>query len=91
MIKNKDIIYIKECIRQCLYRPFVKNYTYFDYPIMQRLYQNKKIFPNENSNNITLNFNMVKPRRIQDCYASKILVDFAFTIEGNISVPLYIQ
>ena len=90
MIKNKEIKFSKENIRECLYRPFVKNYTYFDYPIMQRPYQNKMLFPNINSENITINFNMIKPRRYTDCFASKMLIDFAFNIEGNISVPLYI-
>ncbi|OEJ14407.1 hypothetical protein BFL38_06145 [Brachyspira hampsonii] len=87
---NRDIVFNANNIREYLYRPFVKNYIYFDRPICHEPYQNKKIFPNENSKNITLNFHMVKPRRIQDCYVSKILVDFAFTIEGNISVPLYV-
>ena len=90
MIKNKEIKFSKQNIREYLYRPFVKNYTYFDYPIMQRPYQNKKIFPNVDSENITINFNIVKPRRYTDCFASKMLIDFAFNIEGNISVPLYI-
>ena len=90
MIKNKEIKFSKQNIREYLYRPFVKNYTYFDYPIMQRPYQNKKIFPNENLENITINFNIVKPRRYTDCFASKMLIDFAFNIEGNISVPLYV-
>lgn len=90
MIKNKEIKFDKNAIRECLYRPFVKNYAYFDYPIMQRPYQNKFLFPNIDSENITINFNMVKPRRYTDCFVSKMLIDFAFNIEGNISVPLYV-
>ena len=90
MIKNKEIKFDKNAIRKCLYRPFIKNYTYFDYPIMQRPYQNKFLFPNIDSENITINFNMVKPRRYTDCFVSKMLIDFAFNIEGNISVPLYV-
>lgn len=42
MIKNKEIKFSKQNIRKCLYRPFVKNYTYFDYPIMQNLIKIKK-------------------------------------------------
>lgn len=90
MVKNKEIKFNKNAIRKCLYRPFVKNYVYFDYPIMQRPYQNKMLFLNINSENITINFNIVKPRRYTDCFASKMLIDFAFNIEGNISVPLYV-
>lgn len=87
---DRDIKFNKDNIREYLYRPFVKNYTYFDRPICHEPYQNKMLFPNINSENITINFNMIKPRRYTDCFASKMLIDFAFNIEGNISVPLYI-
>lgn len=91
MIKNKEIKFSKQNIRKCLYRPFVKNYTYFDYPIMQRPYQNKKIFPNENSENLTLNFQVSTPRRYTDCFVSNKIIDLNFTvIAGIVSVPLYV-
>ncbi|TXJ59328.1 hypothetical protein EPJ74_09440 [Brachyspira aalborgi] len=91
MIKNKEIKFSKQNIRKCLYRPFVKNYTYFDYPIMQRPYQNKKIFPNENSENLTLNFQVSTPRRYTDCFVSNKMIDLNFTvIAGIVSVPLYV-
>lgn len=87
---DRDINYNKDNIRKYLYRPFVKNYIYFDRPICHEPYQNKMLFPNVDSENITINFNIVKPRRYTDCFASKMLIDFAFNIEGNISVPLYV-
>lgn len=87
---DRDINYNKDNIRKYLYRPFVKNYIYFDRPICHEPYQNKMLFLNINSENITINFNIVKPRRYTDCFASKMLIDFAFNIEGNISVPLYV-
>lgn len=91
MIKNKEIKFSKQNIRKCLYRPFVKNYTYFDYPIMQRPYQNKKIFPNENLENLTLNFHVSTPRRYTDCFVSNKMIDLNFTvIAGIVSMPLYI-
>lgn len=91
MVKNKEIKFNKNAIRKCLYRPFVKNYTYFDYPIMQRPYQNKKIFPNENSENLTLNFQVSTPRRYTDCFVSNKMIDLNFTvIAGIVSVPLYV-
>ena len=87
---DRDIKYDKDSVREYLYRPFVKNYTYFDRPICHEPYSNKFLFPNIDSENITINFNMVKPRRYTDCFVSKMLIDFAFNIEGNISVPLYV-
>ena len=91
MSAEKDIKYNKKYIRECLYRPFVKNYTYFDRPICHEPYQNKMLFPNINSENLTLNFHVPIPNRIHYSLASKTLIDLSFTIiAGNITVPLYI-
>lgn len=93
MIKNKEIKFSKQNIREYLYRPFVKNYTYFDYPIMQRPYQNKKIFPNENSENMALVFNNI-PNPTLNPMSIKLLSDYKFNIGGGNGgshvVPLYV-
>lgn len=93
MIKNKEIDFNIEYIRKCFYRPFIKNYTYFDYPIMQRPYQNKKIFPNENSNNIALAFNNI-PNPTLNPIVTDTLSDYKFNIGGGNGgahiVPLYV-
>lgn len=89
MIKNKEIHFSKSNLREYLYRPFVKNYTYFDYPIMQRPYQNKKIFPNEYSENICLTFTTRDSFQFDNIATNK-LSDYHTTLYGTINVPLYI-
>ena len=88
MIKNKEIKFSKQNIREYLYRPFVKNYTYFDYPIMQRPYQNKKIFPNENSENISIVWHNWEGKNGY-VYSSNKLVDYGIN-GGVVITPLYV-
>lgn len=88
---NKEYKFNKSNIRKCLYRPFVYSYLYFDDGIIDVKGINEKLFPNGNSENLTLNFHVAIPNRIHYCLVSKILIDLSFTIiAGNISVPLYI-
>jgi predicted helicase len=44
LLKNTPLKYNPNCLRQGMYRPFVKKYFYFDEMIIHRLYQLKSIF-----------------------------------------------
>lgn len=89
MVKNKEIKFNKNAIRKCLYRPFVKNYVYFDYPIMQRPYQNKKIFENENLENICLTFTTPENYRFSNLVTIG-LADYHVMLYGTVNAPLYV-
>lgn len=91
LIQNKEIKFNKKSIVKCLYRPFVYSNLYFDDGVIDVRGINDKLFPNENSKNLTLNFHVPIPNRIHYSLVSKILIDLSFTIiAGNISVPLYV-
>ena len=91
LISNKDIKFNKKSIVKCLYRPFTYQYLYFDNKFCDRLSFNKIAFPNDNSENLTLNFHVSTPRRYTDCFVSNKIIDLNFTvIAGIISAPLYI-
>ena len=86
---DKDIKFNKNEIRECLYCPFVKNYVYFDRPICHEPYSNKKIFPNENSENICLTFTTKDSYKF-DILAINKLSDLHTTLYGTINAPLYV-
>lgn len=91
LASNKEYKFNKSNIRKCLYRPFVYSNLYFDDGVIDVKGINDKLFPNENSENLTLNFHVPIPNRIHYSLVSKILIDLSFTIiAGNISVPLYV-
>ena len=87
---NRDIIFDENNIREYLYRPFVKNYTYFDRPICHEPYKNKKIFPNENSNNICLNFTTPDQWKFSNIASKKLSDLHLFTPSGTINTPLFV-
>ena len=91
LASNREYKFNKSNIRKCLYRPFVYSNLYFDDGVIDIKGINDKLFPNENSENLTLNFHVPIPNRIHYSLVSKILIDLSFTIiAGNISVPLYV-
>ena len=90
IVQNKEMKYENNAIRKCLYRPFVYQYLYFNNQYNDRLSYNKYSFPSENINNLNLNFNIANIRRHKCCFVSNKIIDLNFTIEGNISVPLYV-
>ena len=91
LIQNKEIKFNKKSIVKCLYRPFIYQYLYFSNKFCDRLSFNKFLFPNENSENLTLNFQVSTPRRYTDCFVSNKMIDLNFTvIAGIVSVPLYV-
>lgn len=91
LIQNKNIKFDKKSIVKSLYRPFINQYLYFNNQFCDRLSFNKLLFPNENSENLTLNFHVATPRRYLDCFVGNKVIDLNFTvIAGIISVPLYV-
>ena len=85
---DRDINFNKDNIREYLYRPFVKNYTYFDRPICHEPYQNKMLFPNINSENISIVWHNWEGRNGY-VYTSNKLVDYGIN-GGVVVIPLYI-
>ncbi len=56
LIKNKNLSESgMECIRLALYRPFNKQWLYFDKNLNERQYQLPKIFPDKSAQNVVIN------------------------------------
>lgn len=90
MVKDKQIEYNRQNIRESLYRPFCKKYLYFAYPYCQRLYQNPKIFPTgAEGENLCINIPVLGSRHGIPIYASKYTLDLNSFGDPAISVPLY--
>ena len=85
---DRDINYNKDNIRKYLYRPFVKNYIYFDRPICHEPYQNKMLFPNVDSENISIVWHNWEGKNGY-VYSSNKLVDYGIN-GGVVITPLYV-
>lgn len=51
---NNDLTYLKESIREALYRPFYKQYLYFNRSLNERVYQMPKLFPTPGQENLVI-------------------------------------
>lgn len=88
LIKNKNLQESHEkCIRLAMYRPFNKQWLYFDKNLNERQYQLPKIFPNKDAQNVVINTGVGNGKNfsalVSDCISSYVL------IAPNQAYPLY--
>ncbi|GAA6907645.1 hypothetical protein HpHNI82_11400 [Helicobacter pylori] len=87
-IKNKNLQEShKDRIRLAMYRPFNKQWLYFDKNLNERQYQLPKIFPNKDAQNVVINTGVGNGKNfstlVSDCISSHDL------ILNNQAYPLY--
>ncbi|GAA7886132.1 hypothetical protein JP0474_10030 [Helicobacter pylori] len=87
-IKNKNLQEShKECIRLALYRPFNKQWLYFDKNLNEAQYQLPKIFPDKDAQNVVINTGVGNGKNfsalVSDCISDQGL------ISHNQAYPLY--
>ncbi|GAA6911801.1 hypothetical protein AOH259_12670 [Helicobacter pylori] len=88
LIKNKNLQEShKECIRLALYRPFNKQWLYWDKDWIHRQYQLPKIFPDKDAQNVVINTGVGNGKNfsalVSDCISDGSL------ISPNQAYPLY--
>ncbi|WQS50730.1 DEAD/DEAH box helicase [Helicobacter pylori] len=88
LIKNKNLQEShKNRIRLALYRPFNKQWLYFDKDLNERQYQLPKIFPNKDAQNVVINTGVGNGKNfsalVSDCVSDYDL------ISHNQAYPLY--
>ncbi|GAA6886227.1 hypothetical protein AOH231_09900 [Helicobacter pylori] len=87
-IKNKNLQESHEkCIRLAMYRPFNKQWLYFDKNLNEGQYQLPKIFPDKDAQNVVINTGVGNGKNfsalVSDCISDGIL------ISPNQAYPLY--
>jgi len=86
LAKGKPYAFQKECMSNCLYRPFIKRRLYFSHELNEMQYQNPLIFPDKTAENIVIAVNVSdKPFNV---LASNHLVDLHFNGDSQ-CLPLY--
>ncbi len=77
----------QECVRLALYRPFNKQWLYFDKDLNERQSQLKKIFPNKSACNVVINTSSMASRNFS-CLIANEITDVQ-TMANNQAYPLY--
>lgn len=87
-IKNKNLQEShKECIRLALYRPFNKQWLYFDKNLNEEQYQLPKIFPDKDTQNVVINTGVGNGKNFSTLVSDFISSDGL--ISSNQAYPLY--
>ncbi|GAA6859973.1 hypothetical protein AOH221_11640 [Helicobacter pylori] len=88
LIKNKNLQEShKECIRLALYRPFNKQWLYWDKDWINRQCQLPKIFPNKDAQNVVINTGVGNGKNFS-ALVSDCISDYSL-ISPNQAYPLY--
>ena len=88
-VKNNEIQqFDSQCIIESVYRPFSKQYLYFNRSWNERFYQQPKLFPTENHKNLCICMSGVGYRKNFSVIISKNLPDLEI-IEKSQCFPLY--
>lgn len=87
-IKNKNLQEShKDRIRLAMYRPFNKQWLYFDKNLNERQYQLPKIFPDKDAQNVVINTSSMASRNFS-CLIANEITD-ANTMANTQAYPLY--
>ncbi|WP_424955477.1 type ISP restriction/modification enzyme [Helicobacter pylori] len=87
-IKNKNLQEShKDRIRLALYRPFNKQWLYFDKNLNEEQSQLKKIFPDKHAQNVVINTSLMASRNFS-CLIANEITDCQ-TMANNQAYPLY--
>ncbi len=87
-IKNKNLQEShKDRIRLAMYRPFNKQWLYFDKNLNEEQYQLPKIFPNKDAQNVVINTSSMASRNFS-CLIANEITDFQ-TMANTQAYPLY--
>ncbi|WP_371935826.1 type ISP restriction/modification enzyme [Helicobacter pylori] len=88
LIKNKNLQESsEERVRISLYRPFNKQWLYWDKDLIHRQRQFSKIFPNKDAQNVVINTSLM-PSRNFSCLIANEITDIQ-TMANNQAYPLY--
>ncbi|GAA8647277.1 DEAD/DEAH box helicase family protein [Helicobacter pylori] len=88
LIKNKNLQESrKESVRLALYRPFNKQWLYWDKDLIHRQHQFSKIFPNKHAQNVVINTSSMASRNFS-CLIANEITDVQ-TMANNQAYPLY--
>lgn len=80
--------FIKNDFKIGIYRPFTKQYLYFDRPFIERPGLNSQLFPNEKLKNLTINITGIGDRKGFSVLISNSISSLD-TLEKNQCFPLY--
>lgn len=87
--KRKQHFFDKSHIVTGAYRPFNKQYLYFDRCFNEMVYQQPKLFPTENHKNMCICVSGLSAKKDYTCYIANVIPDLNILEAGVQCFPLY--
>ncbi len=89
LVRNRQISLEKECLVQGIYRPFTKQWLYFDRTLNERVLQMPRIFPDAKAENLIICVTGLGESAGFSCLISNMVSNFHY-IAGSQCFPLYL-
>ncbi|MBO4729445.1 MAG: helicase, partial [Spirochaetaceae bacterium] len=87
--KGRKYSFDEKSIRNSVYRPFFKQYCYFNRQLNNCVYQLPQFLPNEEKKNIAITVNGLSSKKGYSCLVADSLIDLNFQTAGTQCFPLY--
>lgn len=91
LAKNRSYAFETECMALCLYRPFTKQWLYYNRRFNERVYQMPRIFPDAAAENLVIGVSAAGEKVAFSTLISRHVPSLHFVdIEGSQCFPLYL-
>ena len=90
LAKGRRFSFDAGCLVQSLYRPFTKQWMYFNRRFNAMIYQMPRIFPDTEAENLVIMTNGVGAKNGLSAFISKIVLDLNLMEAGTQCFPLYL-
>lgn len=87
--RGKEHSFASNKIQPAIYRPFTKQYLYFDRPFIERPGSSASLFPNADLSNIVICVSGIGANKENCIYASNLIIDYNALDAGAKCFPLY--
>lgn len=89
MNRRMTITVVDSAFSESLYRPFYKQYLYYDRALIERVYQMPKIFPTKTHKNLVICITGLSSKKNYSVLLSSIIPDLNILEAGTQCLPLY--
>ncbi|MDD2162532.1 DEAD/DEAH box helicase family protein [Pseudomonas sp. MIL19] len=89
LVKNRSFDFEANCLTPCLYRPFTKQWLYFNRRFNEMVYQMPRIFPSAAAQNMVICINSIGAQKDFSALMSNLLPDLHVVQTGQ-CFPLYL-
>ncbi|MBS1063654.1 DEAD/DEAH box helicase [Gluconobacter wancherniae] len=88
--RNKPLDFSKQGMVQAIYRPFTRQWLYFDRRLNERVYQMPRLFPDAKADNLVICMNGIGSRNGTTVLMTRSIIDLNAFDAGAQSFPLFV-